>query len=128
MGGRVMDKTTTMLVGALSAIATTAVPNIIKAKTTITKYGSQIATVLLGSYLVGKLLRSSEKAFIWSVVGGSVIVAELLKTYVLKGVLPGLEAPAGLGQYYYLPAPAGGMPGYYVPESEYSVVPTGPFS
>lgn len=131
VGGAKMEKLTTVLIGALSAIAVTAVPNFIKANTTLMKLGSQAATVLLGGFLVGKMLRSTEKGFVWSLVGGSVIVADLLKTYVLKGLLPsaGLEGFRGnrLGQHYYLPAPAAGMPGYYVPEQDYSVVPLGPF-
>ena len=117
-----VGKLSTIFIGAISAIATTAVPGLLRAESTFAKYGSQIATVIVGSMLIGKFMRDSQKGFVWGLVGGSVILAEVLKTYVLKGLLPGLGRT---GQYYYLPAPTSPMS--YIPPLERDLIPSGPF-
>ena len=122
MGGA-MTKLMTMVVGAAAAIVVTAVPNLIKAQSNLTKYGSQVAAALIGGFAIGKLLKSREKAFVWTLVGGSVIVAELLKTYVLSKVAPSLT---GMNEYMYLPSPT--QYPLYIPDMQpRSVVPTSPF-
>lgn len=73
--------------GAVSAIAVTFVPAItgLSAKGPIYKYGAQLATAIGGGMLVGKFVGRSHGT-VWMIVGASVVLADVLKTYVLTGL------------------------------------------
>lgn len=74
-----------IMVGALSAMATVAVPTWIKAQSSLTKYGSQAATAIAGKFVMEKLFKSAY-GNTWMVVGLSMMAADVLREYVLQKV------------------------------------------
>ncbi len=79
------------ITGGISIIATSAVPNMLGVQGRWATYGVKIAVGIGGSLVIRKTIGRSH-ALIWVVSSASVIVAELLKTYVLGNILPGLAA------------------------------------
>lgn len=78
--------------GALSATATGAVPAMLGLRTPWMKIGGQLATAFMGGMLVSRTW-SKEAGNIWAVVGTSLIVYDLLKTWVFARYFPMLAGP-----------------------------------
>ena len=78
--------------GALSAIATVSVPALtgIGVGNPMVKYGVQLATALGGGWVVGRFIGRNHGT-VWALTGSAVVLADILKTYVLGGML-GLSA------------------------------------
>lgn len=77
------------ITGALSAIAVSIVPSQLPANFTDAawkKYVVQGTVAVGGGMVVGKII-GSKHGTVWMIVGGAMIVADLLKTYLLQGVL-----------------------------------------
>lgn len=75
--------------GALSAIAISVVPGQLPANLTNApwkKYAVQGAVAVGGGMVVGKFI-NSKHGTVWMIVGGAMIVADLLRTYLLQGVM-----------------------------------------
>lgn len=84
--------------GAVSAIAVTAVPALtgMSARGPIFKYGTQVATAIGGGIVVGQFVGRSHGA-VWALVGSAVIVADVVKTYLLGSL--GLSGLLGVDDY-----------------------------
>lgn len=97
--------------GAISAIAVVAVPSLtgMGVKGPIYKYGTQVATAIGGGIVVGKFVGKSHGA-VWALVGSAVIVADIVKTYLLSSL--GLSDALGLNDYNLEAFPAAGMQDY----------------
>lgn len=101
------------IVGAAASIATTAIPRALGLTDEYKKYLGQAGVAIGGGLIVSQLVKK-EYGGIWAVAGLAVIVADVMRQYVLARLgLPGLAAyPAELAGYpseYYL-ADGGGYP------------------
>lgn len=92
--------------GAASVIATAAIPDYfgMTGKGPIYKYGSQIGVVAGGGFLIKKFLKKPSAAYAWMLAGSAVILADLLRQYVIGSWLPSVAG------YTAFPSP-------YVPQS-----------
>lgn len=79
--------------GAASVIATAALPDYLGLtnKGPMYKYGAQIGTVVGGGFLIKKFLRKPAAAYAWMLAGSAVILADLLRQYVIGSWLPGVS-------------------------------------
>lgn len=105
------------MVGAMASIATTAIPRALGLTDETKKYLGQAATAIGGGLIVSQLVKR-EFGGIWAVAGLAVIVADVMRQYVLARIgLPGLAA---------YPAELSGYPSeYYLSEGQgYPMVPT----
>ena len=94
------------IVGAAASIATTAIPRALGLTDEYKKYLGQAGVAIGGGLIVSQLVKK-EYGGIWAVAGLAVIVADVMRQYVLARLgLPGLAAyPAELAGYpseYYL--------------------------
>lgn len=85
-----------MITGGISALATVAVPKLLKFTDPLPYYGAQAATAVGGGIVAG-MVAGKQHGMVWTVVGGSVILADVLKNYVLKGL--GLSGYIGDDEY-----------------------------
>ena len=92
--------------GAASVIATAAIPDYfgMTGKGPMYKYGSQIGVVAGGGYVISKFLKKPSAAYAWMLAGSAVILADLLRQYVIGSWLPSVSG------YTAFPSP-------YVPQS-----------
>lgn len=120
-----------MLTGGISAIATTVAPTVLNITTPIAKYGIQGATALGGLLVINKLFKSPSQSNAWFIVSASMIVADLIKEYILpkvsfltnsgaivqlpKGTPATVSAPTTQGANGTVPIQKGNM-GYYLPQ------------
>lgn len=86
------------LAGALSATATGTVPAMFGLTGPWMKVGGQLATAFLGGMLVRQVW-SKEAGNIWAVVGASLVMYDMLKTWVFSRFFPGL--PLGMAYHGY---------------------------
>ena len=82
--------------GALSATATATVPTMFGLRTPWMRIGGQLATAFGGGMLVRQMW-SKEAGNIWALVGTSLVMYDLLKTWVFARFFPAL---AGVGMEY----------------------------
>lgn len=89
-------------VGAASVIVTALIPRYIPIQNKWAKLGGQLVVVFGGGYAVNKLTKG-KYGLAWIVGGGSVILADLLRTYLLGGLMSGLGFdgydPGSVGAY-----------------------------
>ncbi len=92
--------------GAASVIATAAIPDYfgMTGKGPLYKYGSQIGVVAGGGYVISKFLKKPSAAYAWMLAGSAVILADLLRQYVIGSWLPSVAG------YTAFPSP-------YVPQA-----------
>lgn len=76
--------------GAASVIATAAIPDYfgLTGRGPMYKYGSQIGVVAGGGFLIQKFLKKPSAAYAWMLAGSAVILADLLRQYVIGSWLP----------------------------------------
>lgn len=88
-------------VGAGSAIAVAVAPSIIPVQAPVVKYGVQLGTVVGGGLLLGKTVKDKSLGITWAITGSAVILADILKTYVLQGMfgLSDVESAYALDAY-----------------------------
>lgn len=80
--------------GGLSAIATTSVPALLGpgiVTSPLVKYGVQLGTAIGGGFVVDMVIPRKGHGVVWMIVGSAVVLADMLQTYVLAGMLPGLS-------------------------------------
>ena len=94
--------------GAASVIATTAIPDYLNmtGKGPLYKYGTQIGVVAGGGYLISNLLKKRSAGYAWMLAGSAVILADLLRQYVIGSWIPSLAGSS----YTAFPSP-------YVPQA-----------
>jgi len=83
MGTGTMALLQQILVGGVSALATTAVPVWFKTQLPLMKYGSQVATAVIGKYLINAIKMPGN---IWMIVSLSLTAADAIKEYLLPRV------------------------------------------
>lgn len=90
-----------IVVGGLSAVALVAIPHYfnLESKGTIVNYGAQAGVVVGGGYLLGKSL-GVQYAYSWMLAGSAVILADVLRKYVLTSIFPTVfPSAAGFGAF-----------------------------
>ncbi len=78
--------------GALSATAQAVVPPMMPAtfQTPLMRFGVQAAVAVGGGMLVNQMVRDKTHGTVWMITGGAIILADVIKTYVLP-MIPGLS-------------------------------------
>lgn len=79
--------------GAAAVIATAVMPDYLKLtdKGPLYKYGAQIGTVIGGGFLIKKFLKKPAASYAWMLAGSAVILADLLRQYVIGSWLPSVS-------------------------------------
>ncbi len=88
-------------VGGLSAVALVAIPHYfnLESKGTLINYGAQAGVVVGGGYLLGKSF-GVQYAYSWMLAGSAVILADILRKYVLTSIFPSVfPSAAGFGAF-----------------------------
>lgn len=87
--GKVQHALPLMVVGAASSIATTVAPTLTASflgTGAWQKYASQAVMAIGGGMVVDMVFKRKGYGTIWMIVGGSIIIADVVKEYVLKGM------------------------------------------